>query len=132
MGYLYIIHEREFIKTNENVFKFGRTFDIFTRFHQYPKGSKLILSVNSNNPVAHERIILDALRTHFCNRRDIGAEYFECSLSKMISMVSRMSLVLNSQDFSDCKTLYKTVSTQTSDYDVQGNPFDKFKFRCKV
>jgi hypothetical protein len=137
-GYVYIIHEREFAEKDANIYKFGRTFDIFTRFKQYPKKSILLLSLHSTNPISHERIILDALRRTFLNRRDIGSEYFQGSLSKMICIVSQMIVFLNPLHCIDMKTVYKSVCTQTSDtdvidvIDVIDSPFEKYRFcPCK-
>ena len=43
MSYIYLLIEREFIKTKENIFKIGKTTQInHERFNQYPKGSMLI------------------------------------------------------------------------------------------
>ena len=38
---LYLIKLREFIKTNEEVYKFGRSFNLKKRITQYLKNSKI-------------------------------------------------------------------------------------------
>ena len=44
MSYIYLILEREFIKTNENIYKIGRSNqNNDKRIKQYPNNSKLIL-----------------------------------------------------------------------------------------
>ena len=44
MEYIYLIKEREFIKTNENIFKIGRSNqNNDKRIKQYPTDSKLII-----------------------------------------------------------------------------------------
>lgn len=48
-GYLYIIKEREFIKTNEEIYKIGCTNDIIRRFKQYPKNSIIIYYMIHND-----------------------------------------------------------------------------------
>ena len=48
--YIYLLQEREFITTNQNVYKLGKTKqDNLQRFKQYPKGSKLLLQHICNN-----------------------------------------------------------------------------------
>jgi len=43
-NYIYLLKEREFIKTNEHIYKIGRSKQENTkRFLQYPKGSQLII-----------------------------------------------------------------------------------------
>lgn len=80
----YIIHEREFIKCNENVFKIGKTSQhIKDRFSQYPKGSKLLIEriVNNCNLMEHE--IIKSFDKNFINRPDIGREYYEGNYNDM-------------------------------------------------
>ena len=43
---IYLLQEREFINSNENIYKIGRTKQAnIQRFNQYPKGSKLLLHI---------------------------------------------------------------------------------------
>ena len=48
--YVYLIHEREFIKTSENIFKIGKSKqENNKRINQYPKQSKLLLQIVCDN-----------------------------------------------------------------------------------
>lgn len=48
-GWIYIIKEREFIKTNESIYKIGCTNNIIRRYKQYPKYFKIIyVIINSD------------------------------------------------------------------------------------
>ena len=48
--YVYLIQEREFIKTSENIFKVGKyKQENNKRINQYPKQSKLILQILCDN-----------------------------------------------------------------------------------
>ena len=38
---IYLMHVREFISTNKNIYKIGRSHDIDNRVRQYPKGSRI-------------------------------------------------------------------------------------------
>ena len=43
-NYIYLLQEREFIKTKENVYKIGMTKkENHKRFNQYPKGSIFVI-----------------------------------------------------------------------------------------
>jgi hypothetical protein len=43
-NYIYLLQEREFITTKQNIYKLGKTKqENLQRFKQYPKGSKLLL-----------------------------------------------------------------------------------------
>lgn len=75
--YLYLIHEREFVRLGERVFKIGRTIDIARRFSQYPKGSRLIYAHFTHDPVSTERRAIQHLCKTFRFRLDLGREYLE-------------------------------------------------------
>jgi hypothetical protein len=76
-GYNYIIHTREAIRMNENVYKIGRCHDIAKRYRAYPKGSILMYSQETVDNVLTEDILIKAFQTHFVQRKDYGNEYFE-------------------------------------------------------
>lgn len=76
--YIYLLREREFIKTNENIYKIGRTGQCFmARFKQYPKNSKLEMVIGVNNSIVAENVLKKALTKKFIKRKDIGDEYYE-------------------------------------------------------
>lgn len=76
--YIYLIQTREFIKTNEPVYKIGKTTQAgMNRMKQYPKGSRIILFMKCKNCHDLERIIKEKFIKKYRIRRDIGSEYFE-------------------------------------------------------
>ena len=84
-GCIYLLIEREFIKSNENVYKLGRTQQNDNkRLKQYPKGSKLIFQINCDNHKNIEHVLLNMFDCEFINRKDIGREYYEGNSKKMI------------------------------------------------
>ena len=85
-GYNYIIHTREAIRVNENVYKIGRCKNIANRFRQYPKGSILMYSSDTSDHVLTEDILIKAFHTHFVQRKDYGNEYFEGDIDDFIQM----------------------------------------------
>jgi len=80
-GYMYVIIEREFIKTNEHVYKIGMTnqYDPRRRLQNYPHDSRVLLLIEKPDARRSENIVKDLLKAHreIIHRMDIGAEYFE-------------------------------------------------------
>jgi hypothetical protein len=77
-GYLYLLREREFIKTNELIFKVGKTTqNLYQRINKYPKDSELIMAIRVADCHTAETALLKELRRKYIQRRDIGHEYFE-------------------------------------------------------
>ena len=88
LNYIYLLQEREFIKTSESVFKVGKTQQInHKRFKQYPKGSVLLFQMKCNNCHDSEKQILTEFKLKFIQRTDIGTEYFEGNESIMIDII---------------------------------------------
>ena len=86
-GYVYAVHEREFIRLNENVFKVGRTKHLARRMKDYPKGSLMICATYVSDDSKAEAMLLDGLRGHAKLRPDIGREYFEVSKVVLLTQV---------------------------------------------
>ena len=82
-GYIYIIHVREFLNTN--IYKVGRTIDIFKRFKQYPKGSALLFCCKVINCVKTERAILNQIKGQIC--REYGLEYCNMQFQDLYDIV---------------------------------------------
>jgi len=91
--YIYLIKEREFIKTNENIYKLGKSRQTnCRRIASYPKGSQLITIVPCSNCTSMEKTLLKQFRKIFIPRTEIGSEYFEGDLQKMLEMLHRESM----------------------------------------
>ena len=86
-GYIYAIQVREFLKTQENVIKIGRTVDIVQRFCQYPKGSRLLYTCWVSDCTASENVLVKSMCSTFVHRKDLGKEYFEGSITSMIKHI---------------------------------------------
>lgn len=86
--YIYLLQEREFIKTSEAIYKVGRTQkEHLIRFEQYPKGSMLLFQMICNDSITTELQILKLFKTTFTQRLDIGTEYFEGDFHKMMDII---------------------------------------------
>ena len=83
--YIYLLKEREFIKTDEPIYKIRKTKQENTkRMLQYPKNSVLLcLEICSNCDVL-EPILINLFKEKYKHRVDIGDEYFEGDFKLMI------------------------------------------------
>lgn len=87
-NYIYLLQEREFIRTNENIFKIGMTTkDNYKRFNQYPKGSILLFQIICDDCKKNESKIIKLMKEKFILRKDIGNEYFEGDYKSMIDLI---------------------------------------------
>ena len=87
MGTLYLIHVREFLNKGENVFKVGRTENLTQRMSQYPKGSKLLFCMDAIDCRKAENEVISILAQDFKLRRDLGREYIEGDLERIIETI---------------------------------------------
>jgi hypothetical protein len=86
--YVYIIQEREFIKTSENIFKVGKSKqENNKRINQYPKQSKLLLQIVCDNCDKLEKKLINIFKYKYNHRKDIGNEYFEGDHEDMIKNI---------------------------------------------
>jgi len=87
-NYIYLLQVREFVKTNENIYKVGMTKkENYERFNQYPKGSILLFQMICNNCNNIEKCVLKIFKEKFKQRKDIGNEYFEGDYREMIDII---------------------------------------------
>ena len=87
-GYIYILCIKAFLQKRHNIYKIGRTHDIFDRINGYPAGSKLFFTIFTTNVMFHERYIISKFSEIFIQRKDIGTEYFEGNVVTMIEKIS--------------------------------------------
>lgn len=88
VNYIYLLQEREFIKTKENIYKVGKTSkENHKRFNQYPKGSILLFQIICENCHKIEKQIITKFKEEFKQRTDIGSEYFEGDYKSMIDVI---------------------------------------------
>ena len=85
-SYMYLLKEREFVNSGEDVVKTGFSEAFSKRMLAYPKGSIVLATLRVSHGRSTERMVLAALRSRFKSRRDIGAEYFEGPLREIVSV----------------------------------------------
>ena len=87
-GYIYLIKTKECIVTNRNIYKFGSTKNIDTRFYTYPKHSHLIFSISIYNYKMHEKQIRILLSQKFYRRKqEFGNEFFQGNCNHIIQTI---------------------------------------------
>lgn len=90
---IYVVHEREFVRSGEPVFKPGRTGDLWGRLKGYPKGTMLVTfrhcAVSESKLVELETGLLAELMRNprLRQRTDFGREYFEGDVEEVVSVV---------------------------------------------
>ena len=95
--FIYLIQEREFVNSGENVFKVGRSSQLINRISSYPKGSNVIFAVKVSDAVIAETSVLQKLRNSndVIQRKDIGSEYFQGYEMKLISIVTHVCATID-------------------------------------
>jgi hypothetical protein len=89
MEYVYLLQEREFVKSKEQIYKIGRTKQLnFARFRQYPKNSVSFFQSYCDDCVLCEHKIVKVFTKKYKKRIDIGQEYFEGNVFDMIIQIS--------------------------------------------
>ena len=102
-GHLYVIKEREFLKTNESIFKIGKTINIVKRMPQYPKQSRVYIMFYSTNIDDMEKHLIAEFDKRFIKRTDIGSEYYECNQTELLKDVTLFMLHI----FSNFKNIHE-------------------------
>lgn len=74
---VYLLIEREFFVTMQNIFKIGRSANVSNRTRQYPKGSQLLVVLPCNDSILTESRLKRVFSEKFIQRNDIGSEYYE-------------------------------------------------------
>ena len=86
--YIYLFREREFIKTNENIYKIGKTKqENLKRLSNYPTGTQLLYQSSCNNCDYLERILIEKFKKYFQHMNEIGNEYFRGNVNDMIYVI---------------------------------------------
>jgi len=84
---LYLIHTREFISINKEIYKIGRSSNIENRVRNYPNGSKILLAIINKNSIQCEKDLIKKFKLTFIQKQFYGNEYFEGDKYEMINMM---------------------------------------------
>ena len=86
--FIYLLQEREFIKTKEPIYKIGKTKqEKLKRIKSYPNGSELLFYIVCNNCDEIEKTIINKFKSHFIHKKEFGNEYFMGDYNSMIYLI---------------------------------------------
>lgn len=88
--YIYLLCEYHNKNANENIYKVGKTKEIYQRMSKYPKGCALIYLVPCENMDSIERYIITEFKKEFIHRPDRGSEYFQGDVFKIIIKIENV------------------------------------------
>ena len=92
---LYLLRTREFINNNQNIYKFGRSYNLTKRITQYPNKSIVYLLIECDDSIKHESKIIEFFRNKYKSERDVGNEYFSGNLTEIIDdIINYVNLVM--------------------------------------
>lgn len=86
-GHIYLLREREFIKSDEDIYKIGKTTQSLRRFKGYPHDSHVLLMVETSCLTATETRLIRLFKDVFIHKHKIGNEYFEGDPSEMKRLI---------------------------------------------
>ena len=92
---IYLMHLREFIKSNENVLKLGRSHNLDKRTKQYPNGSEVLLKIKCKNSIEIEAYLINLFKVKFTQKKYYGNKYFEGNKDDMISEINKYVFLFN-------------------------------------
>ena len=106
MESVYLLIEREFLKSDCPIYKIGRSSqENDTRIKQYPKGSKLSCLINVEDSKFMEKEIFSLFKHKYIQRKDIGSEYFEGKMEDMRRDIFDMVMEYDCVGVLECKKL---------------------------
>ena len=87
--YIYLLQEREFVRSNEQTYKIGRTKGLNKRLSAYPKDSELHFLCDVDDSISVERTLKNYFKETFVQQRQYGCEYFSGDVNRMKSLISQ-------------------------------------------
>ena len=82
---LYLLIRKDFLNEGKNIYKIGKSTDIYSRVYNYPKSSHLYLLILSDMIDNHERALIKHFTNKFTIERNYGKEYFSGNINDMIN-----------------------------------------------
>ena len=84
--YVYLLQDRTAVKSNEEVYKIGKTKqENLNRFKSYPKGINILLLIKCTNCDLVEKKIMYLFKQKYIHNRNYGNEYFEGNPEEMVT-----------------------------------------------
>lgn len=127
IGYIYLLQEREFIKTKENIYKLGKTKqENLKRIQNYPNGTKLNIQLECENCDINEKNLIIIFKQKFIQRIDIGTEYFEGNPDAMRKIICDY---INNEIKND--VIHNENTNEMEKTQIDDDNFDEFNQKIK-
>jgi hypothetical protein len=122
IGYIYLLIECEHIKTNENIFKFGKTNDSLKNINQneFPVGSCILYFQEVYEYDKVEKNIITLLENNYVTKKDVGDGIFK---GELIDILIDIISVANEYT-GDNTTIINKSKKELKKY------YSKFKNKC--
>lgn len=88
--FIYILQEREFIRSNQPIYKIGKTINPKSRLSSYPNGSRVYLIQLVEDCNETEKKMIELFDEKFENKVEIGREYYYGEIRQMIKEFKKM------------------------------------------
>lgn len=126
LSYIYLLREREFLRLNENIYKIGKTEqEPNNRLSGYPKGTEVILFINTDNCHTMEDKLIYIFKNIFIQRTDIGKEYFEGDKDYMVKIICDViNANNNNKIFKINNVRTESINNSIMDNDVNSNKIE--------
>jgi hypothetical protein len=90
-NYIYLIYLSTIGMKGQRIYKFGKTYNVMSRFHQYPKDSTVIFLCRVKDCHYVEDEIYKSFLKYFDQHREYGREYFAAHhVEEMINCMDRL------------------------------------------
>jgi T5orf172 domain len=113
--YIYLLIEREFLKTNEAIYKLGRTSQInYERLNNYSKGTKLLFQIICENSQNVETLIINEFKKKYYQCKHIGIEYFSGDFCSMIDDIQTIVKLNNTKCDIETKDINESNNNESN------------------
>lgn len=111
--YIYLLQKREFIKTNENIYKIGKTKqENLKRIKNYDNGSILICQLRCNDCDKLEKKLITLFREKYELQKDIGNEYFKGNSDDMMNDIYNL---IKNENINEESSKIEEINEETSE-----------------
>ena len=84
---IYLIHIREFINSQENIYKIGESIDMDKQLRRYPNGSIVLFRMKCKESKKCKEYLKEILKVKFIQKTYYGNDYFEGDDDEMINEI---------------------------------------------
>jgi hypothetical protein len=120
---IYLLQEERFIETNKNIYKIGRSGNIYKRVSQYENGTIVYLMIACNNSENIESNLINIFHKDFKGVKYYGNEYFMGDLNAMKDTI--IEYIKTTTD-NDIKLINMEIKIETVDKESD-TPIPKYQ-----